>query len=81
MSLFIGIQVAPELADDRDLAGRLAEICPVDIFARGPDGRIQIADANVDECTLCELCLATAAPGGIRIVKRYARDEVLVRRA
>ncbi len=58
MALFIEVRVDPATAADPELAKQLAEVCPVDIFARAPDGRLEIAPANLDECTLCELCLA-----------------------
>ncbi len=31
---------------------------------------LRIVEENLDECTLCELCMQ-AAPGNVRIVKLY----------
>ncbi len=71
MALFVEIQVDPEVAADPELSKRLVETCPVDIFARGDGAPLQIVDANVDECTLCELCLAVGNPGQVRVLKLY----------
>ncbi len=35
---FIGIEVDDSVAGDRDLARKLEEVCPVDIYAQGEDG-------------------------------------------
>ena len=67
---FIGIEVADAVADDPALAARLAEVCPVDIYA-DPDGRVAIVEDNVDECILCELCVKAAPPGKVRVLKLY----------
>ena len=71
MAMCIRIEVAPEVAAQPELVKRLVEVCPVDIFAEGPDGSLYIVDGNLDECTLCDLCIGTGRPGSIRIVKLY----------
>ncbi len=71
MALFIEVQVAPELANDEANAKQLEEVCPVDVFSSKSGGGLEIVDANVDECTLCELCLAVGKPGQVKIVKLY----------
>ena len=68
--VFIDIEVADDAAGDVELAGKLEEVCPVDIYAVGEDG-VRIVDENVDECVLCELCVEAAPPGAVRVVKRY----------
>jgi NAD-dependent dihydropyrimidine dehydrogenase PreA subunit len=61
--IFIAVEISDELAGDADLAAKLAEACPVDIFAVGDDGGgVQIVQDNLDECVLCGLCLV--AVGG-----------------
>ena len=70
MALFVEIQVDPEVAKDPELSSKLVESCPVDIFAKN-GGALEIVDANVDECTLCELCLAVGTPGQVRVLKLY----------
>jgi NAD-dependent dihydropyrimidine dehydrogenase PreA subunit len=75
---FIGVELSDSAIADAELARRLEEACPVDIFA-ATDGRVAIVDANLDECVLCELCLDAAPPGAVRVVKRYDRDAALVR--
>jgi NAD-dependent dihydropyrimidine dehydrogenase PreA subunit len=71
MGLFIEVRVKPEAARDCALAARLAEVCPVNIFAQGAQGQAAIVEENVDECTLCELCLKAAPPGAVEVRKLY----------
>ncbi len=54
--IFIAVEVADSVAADAALAAKLAEVCPVDIFA-ATDGRVEIVAENLDECVLCRLCL------------------------
>jgi len=68
--LFIDIKVAPEVAGDAEIARKLEEVCPVGIFAAQAAGLV-IVDDNLDECTLCDLCLEAAPKGSIEIVKLY----------
>jgi NAD-dependent dihydropyrimidine dehydrogenase PreA subunit len=70
--LFIDVRVAADAARDPALAKKLAEACPVDIFEAGASG-VSIVEANLDECTLCDLCLE-AAPGKVKVVKLYERE-------
>lgn len=73
MGMFIQIEVAPEAARQPELARKLAEICPVDIFAQNEsDQSTRIVEENVDECVLCDLCIQAAPDGAVRIVKLYA---------
>ena len=67
---FIDVQVDPSTAQDPALAKKLTEVCAVDIFAQHPDGTLRIVEENLDECVLCELCLAVS-PGKVRVVKLY----------
>jgi NAD-dependent dihydropyrimidine dehydrogenase PreA subunit len=73
--VFIDVEVAPDVADDRELAGKLEEVCPVDIF-RDAGGRIEIVPENLDECVLCELCLDATPPGGVVVKKLYDGTEL-----
>ncbi len=79
MALFIAVQVDPALAGDAALARKLAEVCPVDIFALGAGGRLEVVERNLDECTLCELCLAVGKPGQVQVRKLYDGGKVLER--
>ena len=71
MALFIDVEVAPEAAEDPAVAARLAEVCPVDIYAQGEDGMLQVIEANLDECVLCRLCIDAAPPGTVSVRKLY----------
>jgi NAD-dependent dihydropyrimidine dehydrogenase PreA subunit len=70
-SLFIDVKVDPKVAADPALAKKIVEACPVDIFAAGADGTLRIVEENLDECTLCDLCVQAAPPGSVRIIKLY----------
>jgi NAD-dependent dihydropyrimidine dehydrogenase PreA subunit len=68
---FIGIEVAEEVAADSDVAAKLAEVCPVDIYAQNGDGRVDIVEQNIDECVLCRLCIEAAPDGTVRVLRLY----------
>ena len=70
-SMFIRVEVDPEAANDRELAKKLAEVCPVNIFDVDGDGKAVIAAENEDECVLCDLCVQAAPAGKVRVVKLY----------
>lgn len=78
MALFIEIGVDRAVRDDPALVAKLVEVCPVDIF-RQRDGALEIVDANVDECTLCELCLGVGARGQVEVRKLYDEGRPLQR--
>jgi NAD-dependent dihydropyrimidine dehydrogenase PreA subunit len=67
---FIDVEVADDVRNDPELAKTLEDVCPVDIFA-ARDGKLEIVEENLDECVLCELCIAAAPPGKVRVVKLY----------
>jgi len=73
--LFIAVEVDDALAADAAVAARLAEVCPVDIFAAA-DGHLEIVAENVDECVLCRLCL-DAVPDGVSVLRLYSDGEPL----
>jgi NAD-dependent dihydropyrimidine dehydrogenase PreA subunit len=70
-AMFIRVDLDPPAAADRELAKKLTEVCPVNIFSPAPDGSTAIVEENLDECVLCELCVQAAPPGGVRVVKLY----------
>ena len=72
---FIGIEVDDAVASDTELAKKLEEACPVDIFA-ATDGGVQIVEGNIDECILCALCIDAAPQGTVKVHKLYS-DEAL----
>jgi NAD-dependent dihydropyrimidine dehydrogenase PreA subunit len=73
--LFIDVEVDESIRGDADLARRLEEACPVDIYADA-GGRVVIVEANLDECVLCELCISTAPPGTLTVKKLYDGSEL-----
>ena len=71
--LFIDVQVADDVAKDTALAKKLEEACPVDIFLAS-DAGVKVVEMNLDECTLCDLCIQAAPDGKIRVVKLYDQE-------
>jgi NAD-dependent dihydropyrimidine dehydrogenase PreA subunit len=68
--LFIDVQVDEGVRGDAELARKLEEVCPVDIFKAGDQG-VEVVERQLDECVLCELCLDASPPGAVRVVKLY----------
>jgi NAD-dependent dihydropyrimidine dehydrogenase PreA subunit len=73
---FIGVEVDDSVSRDPELAGRLAEACPVDIYAAA-EGGVEIVEENLDECVLCGLCLDASPPGTVKVLKLYDGGAVL----
>ena len=71
--IFIDVEVDAEVAADPELARKLAEVCPVDIFKAGGDG-LEIVQENLDECVLCELCINAAPAGSVTVHKLYSGE-------
>ena len=71
--LFIDVRVDPEVARDPELAAKLAEVCPVNIFTADEDG-LQIVEEELDECVLCDLCLEAVPAGKLEILRLYERE-------
>jgi NAD-dependent dihydropyrimidine dehydrogenase PreA subunit len=75
-ALFIAVEVDESVASDRELAKKLAEVCPVDIFRAEAHG-VEIVEDNLDECVLCRLCMNAAPAGTVRVIKLYDGGAVL----
>jgi NAD-dependent dihydropyrimidine dehydrogenase PreA subunit len=70
--VFIDVEVDASLAGDAELARKLEEVCPVDIFKATESG-VEIVEENLDECVLCNLCVDAAPADTVRVVKLYKR--------
>jgi len=81
MALFINVEVDRSVTSDAEVVKKLVEVCPVNIFARAESGALQIVEKNLDECTLCELCLNAAPVKTVRVRKLYGNQQVLERTA
>jgi NAD-dependent dihydropyrimidine dehydrogenase PreA subunit len=75
--MFIAVEVDDAAAADTDLAHRLTEACPVDIYAQADDGTLELVERNLDECVLCRLCLDASPDGAVKVIKLYDNDAVL----
>ena len=69
-ALFISVQVSDAAAKDAAIAKKLEEVCPVSIF-KATDSGVTIVEENLDECTLCDLCLEAAPKGAVQVKKLY----------
>jgi len=74
---FIAVEVDDQAAADVELARKLTEACPVDIFAQGAGGALEIVEKNLDECVLCRLCLDASPAGTVKVIKLYDDGAVL----
>jgi NAD-dependent dihydropyrimidine dehydrogenase PreA subunit len=73
--VFIDVEVDDSVSGDAELAAKLEEVCPVDIF-RDSDGRVEIVEENLDECVLCRLCIEAAPAGTVHVRKLYDDTEL-----
>ncbi len=73
-SVFIAVEVDDSVASDPQMAAKLTEVCPVDIYAQAPEGTLEIVETNLDECVLCRLCIDAAPAGTVRILKKYSGE-------
>ena len=69
--MFIRVEVDAEVAKNPEAAKKIKEVCPVDIYDLEKDGTLRIVEQNLDECTLCDLCVHAAPPGKVRIHRLY----------
>ena len=74
-SVFIAVEVDDAVRDDAELAAKLEEVCPVDIYA-DDGGKVKLVEENLDECILCNLCVEAAPPGGVVVKKLYDGTEL-----
>ena len=77
---FIGVEVDDSVAADAELAKKLEEACPVDIYAAGERG-VEIVQDNLDECVLCGLCLDASPPDTVKVIKLYDGGALLEKAA
>ena len=73
-AVFIEVEIDDEIKGDADLAKKLEEACPVDIFKA--NGGVEVVRENLDECVLCELCLDAAPDGKLAVKKLYDGSEL-----
>jgi NAD-dependent dihydropyrimidine dehydrogenase PreA subunit len=68
--MFIDVEVDDSIRSQADIAQKLEDACPVDIF-KNADGVVEIVEDNLDECVLCELCINAAPKGTVQVKKLY----------
>lgn len=73
--VFIDVEVDASVAGDAELARKLEEVCPVDIFAAS-DAGVEVVEKNLDECVLCGLCIEAAPDGTVHVKKLYDATEL-----
>jgi NAD-dependent dihydropyrimidine dehydrogenase PreA subunit len=75
--IFIDVEVDDAIANDPEIAAKLEEVCPVDIFdVSENDGSVVVVRQNLDECVLCNLCVEAVPPGGVIVKKLYDGTEL-----
>ena len=74
-AVFIGVEVDDPAAGDVELAKKLEEVCPVDIYKASDDG-VEIVEGNLDECVLCRLCIEASPAGTVHVKKLYDGTEL-----
>jgi NAD-dependent dihydropyrimidine dehydrogenase PreA subunit len=67
---FIDVELTQEARNDPEVAQKLEDACPVDIY-KAQNGHTEVVEENLDECVLCELCVQAAPPGAVRVLKLY----------
>lgn len=73
--VFIDVEVDSSVAADAELAKKLEEVCPVDIF-KATDAGVEVVEDNLDECVLCRLCIEAAPADTVRVKKLYDGSEL-----
>jgi NAD-dependent dihydropyrimidine dehydrogenase PreA subunit len=76
--IFIAVEVDDQAAADSELAAKLTEACPVDIYAQRDGDGLQLVEENLDECVLCRLCLDASPPGAVKVIKLYDDGALLL---
>ena len=71
MPMFVHVEIDEAAASDVELAKKLVEVCPVNIFELDSEGHAAIVEENEDECVLCDLCVQAAPDGKVRVIKLY----------
>jgi NAD-dependent dihydropyrimidine dehydrogenase PreA subunit len=74
--MFIAVDIDPKAAQDKELAKKLVEVCPVNIFALDAQGHATIVESYLDECVLCDLCVQAAPPNGVVVTKLYSGEKL-----
>ena len=70
---FIDVEVDDSIRSQADIAQKLEDACPVDIYANA-GGRVEIVESNIDECILCELCIQAAPADTVAVHKLYSGE-------
>ena len=73
--IFIDVEVDEPARSDAELAKKLEEVCPVDIF-KATDSGVEIVEESLDECVLCRLCIEAAPAGTVHVKKLYDGTEL-----
>ena len=68
--MFIGVEVDDAVAADAAIAAKLAEVCPVDIFA-SRRRRARRSSRRTSTSASSAACAIDAAPGEVTVLKLY----------
>jgi NAD-dependent dihydropyrimidine dehydrogenase PreA subunit len=73
--VFIEVTVDEPAKSDAELAKKLEEVCPVDIY-RATEAGVEVVPENLDECVLCRLCIEASPAGTVHVKKLYDGTEL-----
>ena len=68
--MFINVILQDKIKKNKELAKKIIEVCPVDIFEL-KDNELNTKEEFLDECTLCDLCINIVKDDSIIIKKLY----------
>jgi len=69
-AIFIGIEVAD------DVAGVRVDVDGTGLLELGRHRRVELVERNIDECILCDMCVAAAPPGAVAVHRLYDTEAV-----
>jgi len=72
MNEFIDVSIDQNTCVGIKQCGQCIRVCPVNIFEAKADWPVMVVE-NLDECTLCNLCINECKPNAIVISKLYER--------
>ncbi|PIY59966.1 hypothetical protein COY95_04250, partial [Candidatus Woesearchaeota archaeon CG_4_10_14_0_8_um_filter_47_5] len=56
---------------------RLAVVCPVNIFKKTKEGKVELVEKNIPDCTLCMACV-DEEPEGVKVYKNSSDIMVFI---
>ena len=74
-AIFIGVEVADHATDDPNWPPNSRRPAP-STSTPTPAAHVELVEHNIDECILCDMCIAAAPPGRSPSTGLYATEAV-----